>query len=240
MNNSPEALALLLQKAGQSNGLTVLTTANNHSMDQGVEGLVATLDLLDELQVLHVGTARSTEERDALLLVDVQGFKLAFLSWTYSLNNKSLSDGQGHLANTLRLNLPDVDLSPITAQVAEARQRGADFVILCLHWGLENEKFPLASQIEKAHRLCESGVDIICGNHPHTTQPAERYTWVEQQGDREVQRESLILYALGDFVSPLAHLNLSSVTNMVETLLVRGVDGRVVIQDVTIKPLYAC
>ena len=260
MNNSPEAIKYLLQ--GVSDGITIFSTANNHAMDQGVEGVVATLDFLDELGVLHVGTARSSTERDALLIVekrpcagnfvarceDSSPFRIAFLSWTFSLNCHSLPVDQEYLANTLRLNLPGVDISPIAAQVREARRRGAEAVVLFLHWGLEDESFPLASQIDTAHRLAECGVDIICGNHPHALQPAERYVWQEKNSTDGFLRESLIIYALGDFLTPQPHLGMSAISATMEVTLVRRIlqplhsnesfprsDGRVVIYDVKTK-----
>lgn len=247
MNNSPETVEFLLQRTRADLGPTVFSTANNHSLDQGPEGVVTTLDFLDERGLLHTGTARSPEEADTLLLVEEKGFKIAFLSWTFGLNGKKLPAGQEYLVNTFRINLPGIDISPVTKQVDKARQSGADFVILLVHWGLENESFPLASQIETAHRLAASGIDVICGNHPHTSQPAERYVWQKQadsmeQEDDEVHeqedsvvQESLILYALGDLVSPLAGLGLGSKTIIVELKLLRRNDGKVVIYDANLE-----
>ncbi|MCL2757060.1 MAG: CapA family protein [Coriobacteriia bacterium] len=263
MNNSPEALTYLLQATGSAPatrsasepGITVFSTANNHSLDQGVEGVLATLDLLDEMGVKHVGTARSSAERDELLLLDVADFRIAFLSWTFSLNSQCLPDGQEYLANTLRLNLPGVDISTIASQVQEARQRGADAVVLFLHWGLEDEAFPLASQIETAHRLARCGVDIICGNHPHALQPAERYVWFEENrsgacdgtcddgcsegnvkprddvSDNSLLHECLIMYALGDFLTPQPWLGMSARSATMEVTLIRLPDNRVVIYN---------
>ena len=239
MNNSPETVAFLLGNEDARQGITVFSTANNHSMDQGIEGVLATLDVLDELGAYHVGSARSVEERDGLLIVEAKGFKIAFLSWTFSLNSHSLPQDQEYLVNTLRINLPGIDLSPITSQVAQAKRRGADAVVLCLHWGLEDESFPLASQIETAHRLAQSGIDIICGNHPHALQPAERYVWKDEDGDGWQQRESLIAYAFGDLLTPQPHLGLSRLSAIMELSLLRLPDGRVVIFDVSRKELLA-
>jgi len=201
--------------------------------------VLATLDVLDGLGVAHVGSARSSEERDALLMVEAKGFRIAFLSWTFSLNSHSLPPGQEHLVNTWRINLPGIDLDPITSQVAEAKRRGADAVVLCLHWGLEDESFPLASQIETAHRLARSGVDIICGNHPHALQPAERYVWKDEGCEEGTQRESLIAYAFGDLLTPQPFLGLSRLSAIMELSLLRLPDGRVVIFDVSRKELLA-
>jgi poly-gamma-glutamate synthesis protein (capsule biosynthesis protein) len=232
MNNNPEAIDYLLQGARDTDNIVVFSTANNHSLDQGIEGVGATLEVLDERNIPHVGTARSIREQDALLMVESRGFKITFLSWTFGLNSHSLPEGQGYLVNVLRLNLPGIDISPIAAQVQEARRRGADAVVLCLHWGLEYECFPLASQIETGHRLAECGVDVIVGNHPHILQPAERHVWRQRLDGKDITRESLIIYALGDFLSPWPHLDEGPYSALMEATFVRQEDGLVVIRDV--------
>jgi poly-gamma-glutamate capsule biosynthesis protein CapA/YwtB (metallophosphatase superfamily) len=206
LNSSPEAFDAI------RGGFALFSTANNHCLDQGEAGLRETLDFLDGRGCAHVGTARSPEERDAVVLIERRGVKVAFLSWTFALNWKSLPEGREYLANHLRLNLPGVDLSPIAAQAAAARAAGADAVVACLHWSLEFESWPTRSLVETAHRLVELGIDVIIGNHPHGIQPIERHSYRDRATGEP--REGLILYALGDLVTvrdrvlPNSHLGL--------------------------------
>ncbi len=139
--NSTPAMFDRIHEGGKGVGL--FSTANNHCLDQGEAGLRETLDFLDSRGCPHVGTARSREERDAVVMVDRNGVKLAFLSFTFALNWKELTEGKGYLANYLRLNRPGTDISPIAAQVAAARAAGADAVVACLHWSLEFESYPI-------------------------------------------------------------------------------------------------
>ena len=237
MNNTEEAISLLTLKGS---GINIFSTANNHSLDQGPEGLIATLDFLDNESLQnneslhHVGTARSPQERDSFPVLEANGINVAFLSWTFGLNDKSLPEGKEYLANLLRINLPDIDLAPIIRQVKQAREK-ADAVVLFLHWGLEYEMFPLAHQIEKAHRLIEAGVDIIAGNHPHSLQPSERYTYRDSSG---AERDGLIFYALGDFVSPLPETALSALGTLARVKLVRLPNSKVLIHSAEMKPIY--
>jgi poly-gamma-glutamate synthesis protein (capsule biosynthesis protein) len=233
INNTAEALALCTRGG---TGITIFSTANNHSLDHGPDGLLATLDLLDEMGIEHTGTAHNPQERDAFPILEAGGIKVAFLSWTFSFNDKTLPEGCEYLANALRLNVPEVDLSAITQQIQQARLRGADVVAACLHWGLENEAYPLASQIETAHRIIEAGADIIVGNHAHSLQPAERYVYQDDAGE---EREGLILYALGDLISALPRLGFAALAALARVRLVRQSNGRVVIHTVRIKPIYA-
>jgi len=233
MNNSPQAVALFTRGGW---GFNVLSTANNHALDQGVEGLLATLDVLDDLGVRHVGTARSAQERDAFPVLEVGGITVAFLSWTFGLNRQTAPQGREYLVNAVRLNVPGIDFTPLATQAQQARARGAEVVVACLHWGLEYESFPVAHQMETAQRIIRAGVDIIVGNHPHGLQPAERYTWRDSCDE---EREGLILYALGDLMCELPQLALSALGALARVRLVRTSSGRVVIHSVELKPVYA-
>lgn len=226
LNSSPEVFDLIRgrgpgREAGRE-GMGLFSTANNHCLDQGEAGLRETLDFLDSRGLLHVGTARSPEERDSVVMAERNGVKLAFISWTFALNWKSLPEGKEFLANHLRLNLPGIDLEPIARQVAAARAAGADVVVACLHWSLEFESWPVRHVVETGHRLIELGIDLIIGNHPHGIQPIERHRYADLSTGEA--REGLILYALGDLVTvrdrllPNSHLGLLARVTMTKGL----------------------
>jgi poly-gamma-glutamate synthesis protein (capsule biosynthesis protein) len=180
----------------------LVSLANNHALDQGPDGLIETMDFLDGLGCAHVGCARTAAERDQPRITELKGIRVAHISWTFSLSNKPLPPERDYLVNYLRLNLPDVDLEPLHAQVRAARAAGADIVVAHLHWGLEFEAYPNHALIANAHRVIELGVDVIVGNHPHHVQPWEwhRYTTQDDEGGIAT-RIGLIMYAQGDFAS---------------------------------------
>ena len=76
--NTPEILGKNLKDLG----IDVLSTANNHCMDKGYSGLESTLNFLDNFQISHTGTSRSKQEQNSILVKDVNGIKIAFLSFT--------------------------------------------------------------------------------------------------------------------------------------------------------------
>ena len=89
--NTPDELADALKQAG----FDMLLTSNNHSMDRGYDGLVRTLDVLDERGIAHVGTYRTQEERDknsGVFVADVGGISVAFLGYTYGTNGIPVAD----------------------------------------------------------------------------------------------------------------------------------------------------
>ena len=88
--NTPDALGDALKDAG----FDLVSTANNHCLDRGYDGMVRTLDVLDKLGLAHVGTYRSAEERAAqngVYVADMGGIKVAFLSYTYGTNGIPVS-----------------------------------------------------------------------------------------------------------------------------------------------------
>ncbi|MDR3052807.1 MAG: CapA family protein [Coriobacteriales bacterium] len=193
-------LSAPLVQSWLAQGINLVSTANNHALDQDPEGLRATIQFLEENNCAFVGTAATAEAaaNEPFYLTALGDIKVAHIAWTFSLSNHPAPAGHEYLVNYLRLNQASVDLAPLCAQVAAARAAGADIVLAHLHWGLEFEAYPNAVLIDNAHRIIEIGVDVIIGNHPHHAQPWE---WHSYADGSNTQRVGLILYALGDFLS---------------------------------------
>jgi hypothetical protein len=184
---------------GQFRGFDVLSTANNHSMDLGEAGILATIDFLKQRRIAHCGTAASTTEADDFPILERQGIKVAFLAYTFSLNKARLPPNKPWLCNHIFLNESHPDLSLIVRQTALARQRGADVVVASLHMGCAYQAYPSRHTISNMHAICaEAGVDVLLGGHAHHPQPMEVYKHRHKSGR---QSQHLIVYALGDFVA---------------------------------------
>ncbi len=239
LNNAEEMFDIFYRDGA---GIKLFTTANNHALDMGPEGVALTLEFLEKKGCLHVGTALSEEERDSFPVIEKNGIRTAFLSHTYSLNKKVLPEGREYLANYQRLNLRGADLSLLEAQVRMARQeRQADLVIACLHFSTEFDSYPLQSTIDMAHRVMELGVDVIIGNHAHTVQPLEKYRYADPLSGRE--KEGLIVYALGDLVTPTEWRGMinSRLNNLLRLKVSKGtLNGApmTVVSDLKIRPMY--
>lgn len=166
-------------------GFDDCSTASNHSYDQGTEGVDRTLDDLDAAGLHHSGTARSAAEAATPDLIDVDGVRVADLAYTFGLNDGiTLPAGKPWLVNT-------TDVSTILHAAHRARQRGAQIVILSLHWGTEYQQAPTGLQIKQAHQLLASpDVDLILGCHAHVVQPFEKIDgkWVIYGMGNEIAR----------------------------------------------------
>lgn len=181
--NAPTQYADALADAGFS----LMLTANNHTLDRRDKGLRATLDHLDSRRIAHTGTYRNAAERDSLvpLIRDINGFKIAFLNYTYGTNG--ISATQGAVVDY-------IDRRLITSDIARARLRGAEIVTVCVHWGDEYKLLPNSAQRSLSDFLVDSGADLIIGSHPHVIQPFEMRT--RPDGTR-----ALVVYSLGNFIS---------------------------------------
>ncbi|MFC0505498.1 CapA family protein [Micromonospora costi] len=149
-------------------GFDTCSTASNHSLDTGVEGIARTLDNLDRVGLRHAGTARTREEAMRPTVLDVKGVKVGHLSYSLSFNDIPLPDGRPWAANL-------IDADAIRAEARRARAAGAEIVILSMHWGTEYQHEPNADQVDLAQELLASpDIDLIIGHHVHVVQPFEK------------------------------------------------------------------
>ena len=172
-------------------GFDVLLTANNHCLDRGKRGLERTAQMLDSLQIPFLGTYRTSQEREDRypLLIQKNGFRIAFLAYTYDTNG--LRPSEPNVVNYI-----DRDL--IKADILRARQMRPDVIIACMHWGIEYRSLPEKAERQLADWLIEQGVDHVIGSHPHVLQPME----VKQ--DEHTPAKHLVVYSLGNFISNMS------------------------------------
>jgi poly-gamma-glutamate capsule biosynthesis protein CapA/YwtB (metallophosphatase superfamily) len=151
-----------------------------------------------------------------------------------------VTEGKDYLVNYIRLNRPDCDLSFIKKQVHTAKtEQQADIIIACIHWSLEFESYPIQNVIDKGHELLSLGIDLIVGNHPHGIQPMEKYAYQDPYSG--IQKQGLIIYALGDLISCHEHIPNSRLNNLVRINISKGrMEGKqvTVISDLKIRPMY--
>lgn len=181
--NTPDAFLDAVKDAG----FDILTTANNHCMDTGKNGLIRTLDKLDEAGIAHMGTYRSAEERDKILYKEVNGITFAFLSYTYGTNGITVPDA--YLVNL-------IDNDQMIADIKKARKQ-ADVVVVMPHMGNEYETYPKEVFQDWADLMFLSGADIVLASHPHVLQQME-YRKVDHGNG---VHDGFIIYSLGNFIS---------------------------------------
>ncbi len=185
--NAPSSLA----KAINQTGFDIVSTANNHSMDTGKDGLLRTLEKLEEQNLTPLGTHESKESRDKPPIIEKNDLKLGFAGYTYGTNGIPTPKGQDYLVNRIDKDLMERDIENL-------KERNADIIIISLHWGLEYERQPSKEQQELGQKLIKMGADIVLGHHPHVLQPAEIKKVTDQDGNK---KSGLVVYSLGNFIS---------------------------------------
>lgn len=192
--NTSEAM---FQKFLEEGGINYFSTANNHSFDWGEDGVFATLDVLEKSGAFYSGTNLSKQQQEDILIIEKNGIKIAMLSYTFDLNGHTLPNDKTYLVNEVRFNDENCDLSLVQRHVAKAKEKDADIIIACCHWGWEFEMYPHTNVCEVARKMNDYGIDVILGNHPHVSQPMES---ISHSNEKEAPK-GLIVYSYGDFVS---------------------------------------
>jgi poly-gamma-glutamate capsule biosynthesis protein CapA/YwtB (metallophosphatase superfamily) len=206
------ALAAELPRANVS----VVTIANNHTMDFGVPGLRNTLAALRGVGVHVVGGGEDLEESLRPAVLESDGIKVAFLGLATTLaNSVGAGDRRPGLAPVRILThfvadpvllmetpgvSPYVETVPMpgdTERAQEAVQRAkldADLCLVGIHWGVPigwvaaNQDELATYQVPLGHALVDAGADAVIGHHPHLLHGVELYSGRP------------IFYSLGNFV----------------------------------------
>ena len=183
--SSPDAYASAIRDAG----FNIFVTANNHSQDRGKKGVERTIAVLDSMNIIHTGTFVDTLTRDKNypLIQDVKGVKIALLNCTYGTNGLVVQH-----PNVVNM----IDTLEIRKDLKTAVERGAQFVVMNIHWGAEYQRKENAEQDKLAQWLADAGVDAIIGMHPHVVQPMAIL-----HPKNNPKKNVPVAFSLGNFIS---------------------------------------
>ena len=221
--NSPDSLATGLKDIG----VDVISLAGNHALDYGYSGICRTIDVLDNVGISHLGTYKSAEDQDKILIKDVKGVKIAFINYTYGTNGIPVPSDKPYC-----LNLIDKDL--ISKQIKQAKGQNVDMIVACMHWGTEYKTSANDEQKELADFLFKSGVDIILGNHPHVLEPMEKKTITLDDGST---KDVFVVYALGNFTAD-QRAEITRDSAILNLDITKDSDGKILINKVSYVPIY--
>ncbi len=190
--NSPESLGDFLI----GSGFDVISLANNHMFDYRLKGFEGMLKYWDKKDVLSVGAYKNENDYDNIRILEKNGVKIAFLSYTDFINSSKMST-----YNELKKNgdtdvvIPLTDHDKIKEQIKYAKSK-ADLVFVGMHWGEEDEFKADSSQKKTAQVIADAGADVIIGSHPHVVQDIE---WIKGTNGND----TLCIYSLGNILSTM-------------------------------------
>lgn len=221
--NSPDSLATSLKKIG----VDIISLAGNHALDYGYSGLCRTIDVLDEADISHLGTYKTEEEQEKLLIKNVKGVKIAFINYTYGTNGIPVPSDKKYCLNLIDKNL-------ISKQIEKAKEQNVDMIVACMHWGTEYKTVANNEQKELADYLFKNGVDIIIGNHPHVLEPMEKKTITLDDG---TTKDVFVVYALGNFTADQRD-EITRDSAILNLNITKNLDGKISINKVNYVPIY--
>ena len=165
-----------------SNGITHAVLANNHSIDQGREGLVSTYRHLTKAGIVAMGYGKTQQAACEPVFIKKGNIELALYSsvplpienWVYLENTHGICQCQS---------------DDLCSSIKKLKQVKPDCkVIVILHWGSEFQQTPTMTQQIDARRIIDAGAEVIIGHHPHVIQ------------EEEIYKGKPIFYSLGNFI----------------------------------------
>ena len=221
--NSPDSLATALKNIG----VDIISTAGNHALDYGYSGLCRTIDVLEKNGLSHLGTYKTADEQEKILIKNVKGVNIAFLNYSYGTNGIPVPTDK-----TYCINLIDRDL--IKEHIQSAKKQNVDMIVACMHWGIEYQTSASSEQEELADFLFQNGVDVILGNHPHVLQPMEKRNITLDDGTK---KEVFVVYALGNFTADQRE-EITRDSAILNLTITKQSDGKINIDKVDYIPIY--
>lgn len=207
-------------------GLDAVTMANNHTCDTGAIGLMTTIKNVSNSGLLHTGAFLSPKDK-RYLIVDINGIKVAFLSYTEHFNSNLDKKCFTQEGREVMLNL--YSKKRVEADLKNARADGAEFTIVYIHFWCKDYTHEVQhSQIKCANEIAEAGADCIVGGHPHAVQ---KYDKIITSSGKLVP----VNYCLGNFITSDGN-EITRTSYIYELFLKKSLGGKVYIADEKIIP----
>ena len=241
--NCPDEIAEALKEAG----FDLLLTANNHCYDTRTVGVTRTLEVVQGLGLETLGTQMADGAKN--LVREINGIPVGMLCYSYATKDdypdrpsmNGILTGKDALG---MINYFDYDnLSKFYTEVEEhlaaMEAAGAKATVMYIHWGEEYQLKANANQTAIAQKLCDLGIDVIVGGHPHVVQPVELLTSTTDDSHKTV-----CLYSMGNAVSNQRKGNMNLKTGHTEDGVLFSFtfaeysDGTVRLDDVEILPTW--
>lgn len=252
--NSPATIIIAAQKTG----FDMFLTASNHSYDLGEKALKYRISALEKKNVDYVGTRKSSKDK-LHKVVNVNGIKIGILNYARQSYSSTESDpilnvatdrktGKKHyvrmdstaleLISTYRTDDINSFCKTLSRDIKALKKDGAQIIICYPHWSKEYKISINDKEDRLAQKMCDYGVDVIIGSHPHVVQPARIYT------SKKSGKTTLCIHSLGNFVSSMNYRQKKPNAEYTEDGLMlklkinRYKSGKVKIEKVTPIPIW--
>ncbi len=242
--NCPDAMADALKNAG----FDMLLTANNHTYDTGAYGMMRTQEVLADRGLAHLGT-RPSEDDPPYQVIPIHGIRVGMICYTYgqidestgqkAVNGLPMRQSVSDCINVFDYEKLERFYEEMEGHLADMKTQGAEAFVLFIHWGNEYKLKQNGYQTAIAQKMCDLGVDVIVGGHPHVIEPVELLTSTVDSGHK-----TLCVYSTGNAISNQRSTNMDMDTGHTEDgmlfsfTFVKYSDGNVYLDSAEILPTW--
>lgn len=227
-------------------GFDMFLTANNHSYDARSDGFYNTAYTLRNKNVDFIGTRLNKDDKK-YIIKDINGIKIGMVNYTYgdisdkgikSVNGISCNAYDSELLNVFSYNKLNSFFDEQKSLINEMKENGVDKIIYYMHWGNEYEIKENKLQRIVANGLCDLGVDVIIGGHPHVVQP------MDVLHSEISNKDTICIYSMGNAISNqrIERMNLKTGHTedgvMFKVSFTKYSDGNVLVSDVEVLPTW--
>lgn len=227
-------------------GFDLLLTANNHAYDTSTTGLNRTVQVVREEGLLNLGTKASADEPD-FMIVEHEAIKLGLMCYTYETNASAdkkapngltMKSADAPLMNTFDYTNLNLFYQEVRQSLDQMERNEVDASVMFIHWGNEYQTKQNKTQAAIAQALCDLGVDVIIGGHPHVVQPVQLLTSSDES------HKTVCLYSMGNAVSNQRRAKMNLKTGHTEdgvlfsVTFARYTDGTVILESAQLLPTW--
>ena len=234
--------------AAKDAGFDMLLNGNNHSYDTSSVGMHRTIEIIRDRELDHIGFVDKDEEK-RYLVKEINGINIGMICYTYETDNRAdvvalnglpLKADDKNLVNAFDYNALDTFYAELEGYLADMEADGAEATMLYIHWGDEYQLKQNANQTKIAQKICDLGVDVIVGGHPHVVQPMDL---LESTVDPD--HKTVCLYSMGNAVSNQRQGNLTAISTahtedgvLFSVTFSKYSDGTVYVESTDLLPVW--
>lgn len=172
-------------------GIDIVNIANNHILDFNEIAMTDTIEALQQNNIKYIGAGANLNEARQSVVFDIEGTKVGFLGYSDFYQYGYGIPGQKELryleATDNISGIAPLKFDLIEQDIINLRE-SVDYLIISLHWGVEESHHVPEEQREFAYKILDAGADAILGHHPHQLQGIEIYNGKP------------IIYSMGNFI----------------------------------------
>ena len=242
--NCPDALV----DGAKDAGFDILLNASNHSYDTSSVGMHRTMQVIQDKGLIPLGIVENAEDKH-YIVEEVNGINIGMICYTYetdsnadrvALNGLPVKAEDAPLIDCFDYNALDTFYAELRTRLEEMKADGAEATVLYLHWGTEYQLQANETQKKMAQKICDLGVDVLIGGHPHVVQPMDLISSTTDEDHKMV-----CLYSMGNAVSNQRQGNLSAIATahtedgvLFSITFSKYSDGTVYLESTDLLPLW--